>query len=175
MKENIVYRVEQAEESSLENHSVDLVTIAQALHWFRWDEFYSEVNRVMKPGGIIGIIAYDLPVIHPDVDREILFFHDHTIGKFWDQGRAHMRDRYARIPFPFPLISTPSFFMEINMTRENLLNYIGTWSALNKFKQEMGYDAMTDFANRITKAWPGDTEKLMVRWNLLVMAGIVGS
>ena len=48
-KENIFYRNESAEHSSLENNSADLVTVATAIHWFNIPEFYKEVHRVLKP------------------------------------------------------------------------------------------------------------------------------
>ena len=42
----IEYRVAPSEESGLEDKSVDLVTVASALHWFDRDSFHSELRRV---------------------------------------------------------------------------------------------------------------------------------
>src|ERR1700744_5328428 len=44
-KPKVAYRVATAENSGLDSASVDLVTVAQALHWFNLDGFYSEVRR----------------------------------------------------------------------------------------------------------------------------------
>src|SRR5688500_3114655 len=38
------YRVEPAEQVSLSDSSTDLVTVAVAIHWFNFDEFYREVK-----------------------------------------------------------------------------------------------------------------------------------
>src|ERR671914_1771233 len=67
-RNNIRYEVFPAEKTTLANNSVDLITIAQALHWFDLDEFYKEVKRVLRKGednrrgctraGIIAAWAY---------------------------------------------------------------------------------------------------------------------
>ena len=49
----IHWRVEPAEHCSLHNHTVDLVTVAQAYHWFDAHRFCSEAQRVMRPGAVI--------------------------------------------------------------------------------------------------------------------------
>jgi ubiquinone/menaquinone biosynthesis C-methylase UbiE len=50
-------RYEEAPESAsgLAGHSADLVTVAQAAHWFDLDAFYREVNRVLRPGGVLAL------------------------------------------------------------------------------------------------------------------------
>ena len=40
-KDNIYYSVQTAEQTFLEENTCDLITVAQALHWFNFDEFYS--------------------------------------------------------------------------------------------------------------------------------------
>src|SRR5476651_160086 len=49
-KDNITYRTERAESTSLADGSIDLITVAQAIHWFDFDGFYKEVRRVARPG-----------------------------------------------------------------------------------------------------------------------------
>src|ERR1043165_5287441 len=51
--ERVTYKGMPAENTDLGNASVDLVTVAQALHWFDFDRFYREVQRVLRPGGLI--------------------------------------------------------------------------------------------------------------------------
>ncbi len=45
-----------AEDIPLEDGSVDLVTVAQAFHWFRFDEAVAEIRRVLVPGGSVAIL-----------------------------------------------------------------------------------------------------------------------
>jgi ubiquinone/menaquinone biosynthesis C-methylase UbiE len=45
-----------AEDTVLSNNSVDLVTAAQALHWFDTAAFFKESKRILRKGGSIAII-----------------------------------------------------------------------------------------------------------------------
>ena len=53
--QNVRFAVFPAEKADLPDASVDLVTVAQALHWFRFDDSYSQVRRVSKKGGMIAV------------------------------------------------------------------------------------------------------------------------
>src|SRR5262249_42826515 len=55
---NVEYRVALAEESGLENESIGLLTVAQALHWFNHERFFAEARRVLKPDGILAAWVY---------------------------------------------------------------------------------------------------------------------
>src|SRR5262252_3616974 len=55
---NIEYRVAPAECSGLAAGSIGLVTVAQAIHWFDFERFYAEVNRVLIDNGLIAVWAY---------------------------------------------------------------------------------------------------------------------
>lgn len=69
---HVEYRVAPAERSGLETGSADLVAVAQALHWFDFPAFFEEAKRVLRPGGIIAVWAYNLLSILPDIDGPIL-------------------------------------------------------------------------------------------------------
>src|SRR5215208_5997797 len=56
---NVEYHAEPAEHVSLNDSSVDLVTVAVAIHWFHFEEFYREVKRVLKPNGIHAACTYN--------------------------------------------------------------------------------------------------------------------
>ncbi len=45
-----------AEDIPLPNHSVDAVVVGQAFHWFDGIRAVSEIRRVLKPGGAVGMI-----------------------------------------------------------------------------------------------------------------------
>jgi len=46
----------QSEHTDLADHSIDLITAAQAFHWFKGDETRQEFIRVLKPGGQVALI-----------------------------------------------------------------------------------------------------------------------
>jgi len=45
-----------AESIPLDDHSVDLVTVAQAFHWFDGDAALGEIHRVLRPGGRLALV-----------------------------------------------------------------------------------------------------------------------
>ena len=50
--DNIIYKVAAAENTFFKNQEFDLITVAQAVHWFDFDSFYKEIYRILKPNGI---------------------------------------------------------------------------------------------------------------------------
>lgn len=45
----------------LTDQSVDVVTISQALHWMEPGPTFTEVARILRPGGVLGVIDCDWP------------------------------------------------------------------------------------------------------------------
>jgi ubiquinone/menaquinone biosynthesis C-methylase UbiE len=84
---NIIYQVCPAEKTPFSSHSFDLVTVAQALHWFDFDLFYPELKRVLKPHGLFAAWSYGLARVDPQVDRVIDFFYDQLLAPYWDPRR----------------------------------------------------------------------------------------
>src|SRR2546428_4753450 len=99
-KNNIEYKVEPAEKTSFQPEFFDLITIAQAIHWFDFEEFYKEVNRVLKPNGVIAVIGYYLTNIDPDTDKIIHHFYKNILSSYWDAERRYIDELYQTIPFP---------------------------------------------------------------------------
>ena len=58
-----------AEDLPLANHSVDAVLVAQAFHWFDALRAASEIRRVLRPGGGLGLIWQDRDASVPWVAR----------------------------------------------------------------------------------------------------------
>ena len=59
---NLEFRVALAEsfveEASIDEHSVDVVTVAQGLHWFDTDAFFRQCQLALKPTGILAVWGY---------------------------------------------------------------------------------------------------------------------
>ena len=98
--ERITYSM-AGEVTTLQSKSVDLVTVAQAIHWFDCDKFYQEVRRVAKPNALLAVWGYGLLRIHPDIDAKIDHFYIAVVGPYWDKQRKLIDEHYQTISFPF--------------------------------------------------------------------------
>jgi hypothetical protein len=133
---NVIYLEEPAEHSTLPDHVVNLVTIAQALHWVDTEGFYSEVRRVAAPGAVIAAWTYGLLRIDPLVNELVDAFHFVTLGPYWDEARKHVDDGYASIDFPFTKIEAPGFEIKVNWSLNELEGYFNTWSGLQQYLKQ---------------------------------------
>jgi ubiquinone/menaquinone biosynthesis C-methylase UbiE len=165
---NIFYSVQPAEQTIFLNNSFDLITVSQALHWFRFDEFYKEVKRVSKPDAILAAWAYSLLRITKEIDKLIEDHHYNTLDGYWDDERRYVDEEYRNIPFPFPKINTPPFTIEYNWTIEELEGYLNTWSALQKFITKNNYNPVDDLVQRIKPYWKQEQMKISFPVHLLM-------
>jgi SAM-dependent methyltransferase len=166
---NVEYRVAPAEASGLAGASVDLLTVAQALHWFDIDRFYTEARRVLVPGGVLAVWGYSLSRITPEVDALVDELYAGTLRTFWSPERRHIDAEYRDLPFPFAEIAPPPLEMKQSMRIDPFLGYLGTWSAVDRMRQETGRDPVAEIAPRLRAAW--SHEERVVRWPLFVRAG----
>ena len=170
---NVEYRVTPAEASGLPDRSTDLVTIAQAMHWFDLPKFYAEVRRVLKPQGIIAAWGYNRLLIgQPEVQRIVDHFYEQTIGSYWPPERVLVENSYRDLDFPFRHIAVPQLSLHKNWTREHLLGYLRSWSAVGRFKAANGYDPVDALAGEIAAHWP-EGKMLRVEWPLFMLVGQV--
>jgi SAM-dependent methyltransferase len=170
---NIEYRVTPAETSGLPDHSADLITVAQALHWFDLPAFYTEVQRVLKPHGVIAVWGYNRFLIEqPELQRIIDNFYVDTIGPYWPAERVHVENEYRHLPFPFSRIHTPRFSLHKEWPRDHLLGYLRSWSAVGRFQAANGVDPVDALEREIKLYWP-DGKSCWIEWPLFMHAGRV--
>ncbi len=165
------YEVAPSEYVPIENASVDLVTVAQALHWFDFDAFYSEVRRVSRPGAVLAAISYGLARIEPDIDAIVDDLYRGPLDTYWPPERAYVDQHYRTIPFPFEEIDPPPFLMRSSWTLDHLLGYLGTWSAVNRAREQSGEDPLTAIAPALRGAWGEPLELRDVTWPLNLRVG----
>jgi SAM-dependent methyltransferase len=166
------YRVAPAEASGLAAASVDLVTVAQALHWFRLDDFYAELRRVLVPGGALCVWSYDDPVLdEPVLDAALRRFNHEVMGPWWPTDRAAVGEGYRTLPFPFAEVPPPPLVLERWWTVDELVAYVRTWSAVSRAVAAQGGDPVGPLEEEL-HALVGDPEtRHHVRWPLIVRAG----
>lgn len=165
----VAYRVAPAEAPGLEDASVDLVAVAQAMHWFDLPRFFAQAQRVLRPGGVLAAWCYALMSVSPEVDRVIHRFYFDTIGPYWPPERAMVEDEYRslRLPAGFEDVEAPPFATEQAWTLDELLGYLGTWSASRRYAAARGEDPVAALAPELAAAWEGDpATPRTVRWLL---------
>ncbi|MEE9352443.1 MAG: class I SAM-dependent methyltransferase [Thiotrichaceae bacterium] len=167
-KSGITYQVATAENSHIESNSIDLVTVAQAFHWFDQDAFASEVDRVLKKQGILAIWTYNLLSINPELDTVIHHLYENILGDYWAFERGLVESGYKEVQLPFEAIETPEFQMSTEWNLSQLIGYLCTWSAVNKYQQEQGNNPVEAIYDDILKAWGNVDQILSVRWPLSV-------
>lgn len=166
----VSYSVASAEYSGLPDRSVDMVTVAQALHWFDLPRFYMEVRRVLKPGGIIAVWSYGIHhVDDPAVDAVMQDFYRNTIGPYWPPERKLVEEGYRTLDFPFVELPVPPMAMEAAWTLQQLSGYLRSWSAVGRYVKEKGHDPVTAFAAKIAPLWHVGTRR--ISWPLTVRVG----
>ncbi len=159
-----------AEMSTLGNASVDLITVAQAFHWFDRDLFYTEARRVLVPGGLLAVWCYGLGGTDPEIDGMISEFYSGPVGSYWPPERRLVEDGYSSLTFPLKEIAVPQFAMEAEWTVDHLLGYLRTWSAVEKYKTANGgMDPVLLIEERARSLWKRETRTF--RWPLSVRAG----
>ena len=167
----IDYRVEPAEACSLDAASADLVTVAQAYHWFDAPAFCAEVRRVLRPGGVVALWSYAKSRVLPEVDRLFDRLHDQILEPDWPEGRNHVLDRYARLPFPFDPVTPPTVAMVECWTADEYLAYLRSWSASQRQWRRTGVDPVAVVENEMRRAWGEPGTRREVEWPLHLLVG----
>ena len=168
----IEYRVSRAEDSGLTDASVDLVTVAQALHWLDLEAFYGEVDRVLVPGGILAAWSYTRQQLDDAaLDAMLTRFYIDEVGPYWPEERRHVEAGYRTLPFPYDELAGPPIYMEEHWTLPELLGYLGTWSATQRFREVEGYDPVAPFGVELGQRWGNPALAHVVRWPLSLRVG----
>jgi SAM-dependent methyltransferase len=173
--EKVNYQAEPAEHVSLSDSSVDLVTVAVAVHWFNFDEFYREVKRVFKPGGILAAWTYSLTEISPAIDVLIQHYYGEILKGYWPERIHYLEEKYETLPFPFEEIIPPTFTMEIRWNLTQFAGFLDSWSATQRYRAQKGQHPLEMIWDSLVDAWGDEQETRLVRWPLYFRIGRNGS
>jgi SAM-dependent methyltransferase len=166
----VEYRVAPAGNSGIDSNSVDVVTVAQALHWFDLERFYAEARRVLKPEGVLAAWAYKLAQVEPAIDRVVNRYYTEVVGAYWPAERV-LVENFENLAFPFPEIVAPPFEMAAEWNAEQLVGYLRTWSATQRFMAANQRDPLKDVEENLRSAWGDADQRRRVVWPLTVRMG----
>ncbi len=164
----VEYRREAAESISAAAASADLLTAAQAAHWFDWPLFTREAIRVLRPGGVLAFWTYGGCHVTPGIDRLVADFSRDVVGPYWPRERRHVEEGYRDLVAPMPVLEAPAFEMQTRWDAAAMLGYLDTWSAVRRCRARSGRDPLDLLVQPLSAAW-GEGERDM-RWPLVIRA-----
>lgn len=173
--------------------SVDLITVAQAAHWFDLEAFYKKAYEILRKDGILAIWGYcdqniqDYPAVSEITTK--YSYHPDYLGKHWDEGRDCLRQFFSdsKIPATFfrdteyrvndSKTLSPDEKLEISkqMTFKDFMDYFRTYSAYHNWVAAHGSpeeDILDRMERKITDSTSLKPEsKITVKWNTVYMFG----
>ena len=151
---------------------MDLVTVAQSLHWFDRPLFYAEAERVLRPGGLLAVWTYAMPRLNEaPIDKLLQTYYWDTVGEYWPPERRHVENGYRSINFPFAEITSPSLSMRESWTQAQFVGYLRSWSATGRYVDARGEDPVAALEVTLGPAWGGPARTRTVSWPLSLRVG----
>ncbi len=165
------YRVAPAEASDLPDGSVDLITAAQAAHWFDLPAFFAETKRLLRPDGIVTLITYAGMEPQGEIEAIVERFRVETLAEHWPPERALVENDYRDIHLPFARVAAPAFSIEVRWPLAALIGYLDTWSAVRSLERSTGRAPFDAVAADLARAWGDPAAIRTIRWPLTILAG----
>ncbi len=165
------YAVARAESSGLPEASVDCAVAAQAAHWFDLDAYYREVRRVGRPGALVALVTYAVLEVEPEIERVVDHFYRQTLEGHWPPERRLVEEGYRSLPFPFEPVEAPALALEHRWNADQLLGYVGTWSAVQSLRKAGRGADLEKFGAALREAWGDPDEPRLIRWPLSLRLG----
>jgi SAM-dependent methyltransferase len=170
----VAYAAGTAEAAPIRSGCVDLVAVAQALHWLDPAGFGAEVRRVTAPGGVLAVWGYSRIRAEPAIQPLLTRFHDADVGPWWPAERRLVEAGYEGIPLPIAAyVPAPAFQIAARLRLAELLGYLGTWSAVIRYRSLEGRDPLAPFATELAAVWGDPDTARPFEWPIFVRAGEV--
>jgi len=161
----IEFRVALAESTGIDASSVDLITVAQALHWFDIEAFFEDACRILKPGGVLAVWSYERCLVDAACN-EVIEKVFAEVEPYWPTERDIVDGHYSSITMPMPEIPVEVFEMQLDWTAAEMLAYMRTWSASRRYIQANGSDPVALYEQELQQKWGTGTRDL--RWPLTI-------
>ncbi|XP_077240192.1 uncharacterized protein LOC143881080 [Tasmannia lanceolata] len=159
--------------------TIDVVTVAQAIHWFDLPTFYQQVNWVLRrPHGVIAVWCYTKPQVNNSVDTVFwrLFSNSES---FMDPAREMIKDEYKSLDFPFdpvegldhtgPIVFEAKKLMDFDVYLTYIRSGSAYQTALEKGVELLSEEVIEDFR----RAWGDGSSTKLVRFPVHLRIGKV--
>lgn len=165
--ERVSLAVEPGERTALADASVQLVAVAQALHWFDRSRFFAECDRVLVRGGVLAAWGY-ADFVAPEGMLGAVEDFRARIDPYWPPERAQIDAHYAGYDWPFPALPAPSLWLEAEWTLAHFLRYLSSMSATARCAADTGVDPVAGHAPALAAAWGDPDEARTIQWPLFL-------
>jgi len=170
--DRIQYSKQGASKTNYPDQFFQFVSVAQAIHWFDFDDFYKEVRRITTPDAVLLVCGYEKIQVNEEVDALIDTLYSGILSEYWDPERHYIEAQYRTIPFPFTEIETPSFTWRAQWSLKQLLGYLRTWSALKKYIHIHHEDPLEKMQASFEAIWGEDKTK-PIQFPIILRVGSV--
>ncbi|KAA3629717.1 MAG: class I SAM-dependent methyltransferase [Proteobacteria bacterium] len=167
----VTYLVAAAERPPLAAASCDLITVAQALHWFDTPRFFAAAKSILRAGGVMAVWCYELMKIKPQIDAVIDHYYQAVVGPYWPPQRRLVEEGYRSIVFPFEEWPVPSIAMEAELDLPSVLGYLDSWSAAQRYRKARGEEPQDVIRDTLLEAWGDPAQRRLVRWPVCLRIG----
>jgi len=164
----VQYSVGACEKVRFDDSSLDLVCVAQALHWFDFQRFWPQVLRVLKPRGIFTAFGYNLPSINVEIDELIRQYLLDVVEPYWATQNKLLWDGYKAIDFPFRDVRQLDYTMSKAWTLDELFAFLHTFSATRRCMAMRGDDFFKSAYKEVQQKWLEPELKKIVSFELVV-------
>ncbi len=168
---NVSYQCSPAEKLELSDESADLITAAQAAHWFDLPKFFNEVRRVGRTNGVLALISYGVLDLEPDLNERFQHFYSNEIASFWPPERKLVDSGYSTIDFPFAERKPASMAIRLYWNLAEFLGYLSTWSAVRQASEVGRGDVLHHFADDMAKCWGDADARRLIVWKINMRIG----
>ena len=147
------YRVELAEEATIAAGEVDLVAVAAGLHWLDHPRFFTQVRRVLRPGGVVAVWTYGTSLgAGPSLDAQVSAVVQ-ELGPWWPPEVDAVRDGYQAVELPWADGGDRVFMLEEAWGRERVLGLVKSWSAARIRARHEGRELSPQVEQALMEAW----------------------
>jgi ubiquinone/menaquinone biosynthesis C-methylase UbiE len=170
----VKYSVSLAEKSGLQDNSINLITVATAIHWFSNESFFDEVKRVLTPNGKIATWNYFGIRVNSEINKIIDYFQFELLESYWDERLFRGFKDATAFELPFKKFRPPEIKMEDVWNLDQLLNFLYTWSSVHKYIKLNNKNPIELIYDDLQGAWGKENERKKISWKFLVNVYDVG-